>query len=243
MTNFSYLSFVIPKAPYILDSRIKRGKSYAFKKYKLKLFISIQYRIFFRVKITINVYKNLHNKRNDRQCSTCRKIIKSFIAFTGKCHTENLQHSNLLQSVTGEFHKETKLLHSRILEGIIGMLNCNHRICTSLRTELTVTKGFHSIYYRKGVHRVRTAGLVSLTGVKPRRITGLMVIFLYPARQTFSAVTTLEYLQPMGAFSPVLGAHLTFFEDGFTDLGPEVSGTTQSCGTVWRSQTDRTFLS
>ena len=26
--------------------------------------------------------------------------------------TQNLQHSNLLQPVTGEFHKETKLLHS-----------------------------------------------------------------------------------------------------------------------------------
>lgn len=54
-------------------------------------------------------------------------------------------------------------------------------------------------------------GLVSLTGVESGRVTGLMVIFLYPARQTLSTVTTLEYLQPMGAFSPVLGAHLTFF--------------------------------
>lgn len=135
--------------------------------------------------------------------------------------------------MTGEFHKETKLLHSRFSEGIIGMLNCNHRICTSLRIELTkVTDSFHSIYYVNGVHCVQTAGLVSLTGVKPRRITGLMVIFLYPARQTFSTVTTLEYLQPVRAFSPVLGAHLTFFENRFTDLGPEMSSTTQPCSTV-----------
>lgn len=59
-----------------------------------------------------------------------------------------------------------------------------------------------------------------------------MVIFLYPARQTFSAVTALEYLQPMGAFSPVLGTHLTFFEDRLTDLGPEVSSTAQPCSTI-----------
>ena len=174
------------------------------------------------------MYKHLQAKRNNRQCSTFRKIIKRFVAFTGKCHIENLQHSNLLQSMTGEFHKETKLLHSRFSEGIIGMPNCNHRIFTSLRTELTkVTNGFHSIYYVNGVHCVRTAGLVSLTGVKPGRITGLMVIFLYPARQTFSTVTALEYLQPVGAFSPVFGAHLTFLENRFTDLGPEMSSTTQ----------------
>lgn len=78
------------------------------------------------------------------------KIIKKFVAFTDKCHTENLQHSNLLQSTTGEFHKETKPLHSRFSEGIIGMLNYNHRICTSFRVELAkITKGFHSIYYIK----------------------------------------------------------------------------------------------
>lgn len=189
------------------------------------------------------MYKNLHDKRNNRQRSTFRKIIKRFFAFTGKCHTENLQHSNLLQSMTGEFHKETKLLHPRFSEGIIGMLNCNHRICTSLRTELTkVTNGFHNIYYVNRVHCVRTAGLVSLTGVKPGRIAGLMVIFLHPARQTFSTVTTLEYLQPMGAFSPVLGAHLTFLENRFTDLGPEMSSTTQPCSTVWWAKTDSTFL-
>lgn len=58
---------------------------------------------------------------------------------------------------------------------------------------MKVIKGFHSLYYIKGVHCIWIAGLVSLTSVKPRRITGLMVIFLYPARQTFSAVTTLEY--------------------------------------------------
>lgn len=189
------------------------------------------------------MYKNLHDKRNNRQRSTFRKIIKRFVAFTGKCHTENLQHSNLLQSMTGEFHKETKLLHPRFSEGIIGMLNCNHRICTSLRTELTkVTNGFHNIYYVNRVHCVRTAGLVSLTGVKPGRIAGLMVIFLHPARQTFSTVTTLEYLQPMGAFSPVLGAHLTFLENRFTDLGPEMSSTTQPCSAVWWAKTDSTFL-
>lgn len=45
MINLTYLSLVIPKAPYILDSRIKRGKGFAFKKYKLKVFISIQYGI------------------------------------------------------------------------------------------------------------------------------------------------------------------------------------------------------
>lgn len=135
--------------------------------------------------------------------------------------------------MTGEFHKETKLLHSRFSEGIIGMLNHNHRICTSFRIELTkVTQSFHSIYYRKGVHGVWTAGLVSLTGVESGRVTGLMVIVLYPARQTLSTVTTLEYLQPVGAFSPVFGAHLTFFEDRFTDLGPEMSSTAQPCGTV-----------
>lgn len=59
-----------------------------------------------------------------------------------------------------------------------------------------------------------------------------MVIFLHPARQAVSTVTALEYLQPVGAFSPVLCAHLTLFEDRFTDLGPEVSGTTQPRGTV-----------
>lgn len=69
-----------------------------------------------------------------------------------------------------------------------------------------------------------------------------MVVFLYPAGQTISTVAALEYLQPVGAFSPVLGAHLTFFEDRFTDLGPEVSGTTQPRGTVRRSETDGTFL-
>lgn len=113
------------------------------------------------------------------------------------------------------------------------MLNHNHRICTSFRIELIkVTHSFQSIYYGKGVHGVRTAGLVSLTGVESGRVAGLMVIFLYPARQTLSTVTALEYLQPVGAFSPVLGTHLTFFEDRFTDLGPEVSSTTQPCGTV-----------
>lgn len=45
--------------------------------------------------------------------------------------------------MTGLFHKETKLLHSRFSEGIIGMLNQNHRICTSFRIELTkVTQSF-----------------------------------------------------------------------------------------------------
>lgn len=70
---YIYLSFVITKAPCILDSRIKMGKCYAFRKYKLKVF-NIEY---LSVKITINVYKNLHN-RNNKQCSTFRKIIKSF---------------------------------------------------------------------------------------------------------------------------------------------------------------------
>lgn len=87
-----------------------------------------------------------------------------------------------------------------------------------------------------------TAALVSLTGVKPRRITGLMVIALHPAGQSFSAVTALEYLEPMRAFPPVLRAHLAFFEDRLTDLGPEVPGATQACGAVWRAETDRTFL-
>ena len=41
MLNFKYLSFVIPKAPFSLDSRIKRGKGYVFWKYKLKLFITV----------------------------------------------------------------------------------------------------------------------------------------------------------------------------------------------------------
>lgn len=45
-----------------------------------------------------------------------------------------------------------------------------------------------------------------------------MVIFLHPARQAFSTVTTLEYLQPVGAFSPVLGAHLTFLRTGLQIL-------------------------
>lgn len=84
---------------------------------------------------------------------------------------------------------------------------------------------------------------MSLAGVEPRRIAGLMVIFLYPASQAFPAVTALEYLQPVGAFPFVLGAHLTFFKDRFTDLGPEVSCTTQPCGTVWWSEADGAFLS
>lgn len=123
------------------------------------------------------------------------------------------------------------------------MLNYSHKMCTSLGLSWLVIKDFHSIYYINGVHFIWTARLVSLTGVKPRRITGLMVIFLYPANQPFSTVTALEYLQTMGAFSPVFGTYLTFFEDRFTDFGPEVSSTTQSCGTVWWSKTDRTFLS
>ena len=45
MINLTYLSLVIPKVPYVLDSRIKRGKAFVFKKYKLKVFISIQYGI------------------------------------------------------------------------------------------------------------------------------------------------------------------------------------------------------
>lgn len=71
MINLTYLSLVIPKAPYILDSRIKRGKGFAFKKYKLKVFISIQYgigwkylfqyRVFIRIKITM--YTNIYITR------------------------------------------------------------------------------------------------------------------------------------------------------------------------------------
>lgn len=82
----------------------------------------------------------------------------------------------------GEFYKEIKFLYFRILEGIIGMFNCNYRICIFLRIELIVIKGFYSIYYRKGVYRVRIVGLVFLIGVKFRRIIGLMVIFLYSVR-------------------------------------------------------------
>lgn len=135
--------------------------------------------------------------------------------------------------MTGEFHKETKLLHSRFSEGIIGMRNHNHRICTSSRIERTkITQSFHSTYSSKGVHCVWTTGLMSLTGVEPRRVTGLMVILLQPARQALAAVTALEYLQPVGAFPPVLGAHLALFEDRFTDLGPEVSRATQPRGAV-----------
>lgn len=46
---YIYLSFVITKAPCILDSRIKMGKCYAFRKYKLKVF-NIEY---LSVKITM----------------------------------------------------------------------------------------------------------------------------------------------------------------------------------------------
>lgn len=77
-----------------------------------------------------------------------------------------------------------------------------------------------------------TTGLVSLTGVKPGRVTGFMLIVLQPTRQPVSTVTALENLQPMRALPPVLGAHLTFLEDGLTDLGPEVPGATQPRGAV-----------
>lgn len=84
---------------------------------------------------------------------------------------------------------------------------------------------------------------MSLAGVQPRRVTGLVVLLLYPARQAFPTVTALEYLQPVGAFPPVLRAHLPLFEDRFTDLGPEVSRATQPHGAVRGSEAERALLS
>lgn len=84
---------------------------------------------------------------------------------------------------------------------------------------------------------------MSLAGVQPRRVTGLVVLLLYPARQAFPTVTALEYLQPVGAFPPVLGAHLPLFEDRFTYLGPEVSRATQPHGAVGGSEAERALLS
>lgn len=55
---------------------------------------------------------------------------------------------------------------------------------------------------------------------------------LRSAGQAFCAVAPLEYLQTVGAFSLVLGAHLAFLQDGLADFGPEVTGATEAFGTI-----------
>lgn len=50
-------------------------------------------------------------------------------------------------------------------------------------------------------------------------------VFPHLTGETFSTVTALEDLKPMGTFLPLLGAHLAQPQHWFADLGPEVPGT------------------
>lgn len=58
-----------------------------------------------------------------------RKIIKGFVTFTGKCHTENLQHSNLLQSQGSSIKKQsshTPHFQKVLLECLTTVTKCVH---------------------------------------------------------------------------------------------------------------------
>lgn len=49
-------------------------------------------------------------------------------------------------------------------------------------------------------------------------------VFPHLAREAFGTVATLEDLQAVRAFLPLLGAHLSLPQHRFTDFRPEVSG-------------------
>lgn len=68
---------------------------------------------------------------------------------------------------------------------------------------------------------------VSLASVETPRTLAVLSL-LRSARKAVSTVAALEYLQAVGAFPAMLGAHLSLLQNRFADFGPKVTGAAES---------------